>query len=444
VALGLVLFLFLPSAESATNVGWTIAADTVWTQAASPFVVTSDITVPAGVTLTIEAGVVVKLSGTFITVQGTLRADATGAAPIVFTSLKDDAAGGDTNGDGTASSPAPNDWGRLVFEATSTNNLLSNVLVRYGGGNMLAVYTSGLTLQGSTLSQSAGTGLHIAGAAPTVTGSLIEGHAIGANLVNAAAVVNFNVIRGNSSYGVYNSTATIFADVRFNNWGDPTGPLDGSDDRTTGGLYNPTGRGNRVSDYVNYAPWTGSTPPTTGSPTGLKATPRAGALDLAWNANPEADLFGYRIFYGISSRNYSSTATVGKVTSYRLAGLTNGTPYFIAIASLNALGAESGKSAEVSATPVATPRPTITEFSPNAGVTGSIVRITGSGFGTTQESRRVAFGAVNMAALSWGDTLIEAVVPSLGNGTYDVAVVTDGGSSNTGAFTITGPGAPDN
>ena len=38
-------------------------------------------------------------------------------------------------------------------------------------------------------------------------------------------------------------------------WGDPTGPRDTSDDRGSGGLYNPDGKGDRVTDRVNYVPW---------------------------------------------------------------------------------------------------------------------------------------------------------------------------------------------
>ena len=36
-----------------------------------------------------------------------------------------------------------------------------------------------------------------------------------------------------------------------NYWGDDSGPLDNSDDRATGGLFNPTGLGQAVSDNVS-------------------------------------------------------------------------------------------------------------------------------------------------------------------------------------------------
>src|SRR5438105_1208387 len=109
------LFVWMGQARAVTNVSGMINQDTTWSLANSPYVVTGSVTVAAGVTLTIEAGVVVKFPGTSLYVDGTLLAQGTTSQPIVLTSYKDDLYVGDTNGDGTASSAAPGDlvWGDL-------------------------------------------------------------------------------------------------------------------------------------------------------------------------------------------------------------------------------------------------------------------------------------------------------------------------------------------
>ncbi|MGD0061557.1 MAG: NosD domain-containing protein, partial [Verrucomicrobiia bacterium] len=132
---------FAKNVNQVLGVGGTLGCDKTWGQSnvqalGYPFLVTSDLTIPAGITLTIEAGTVVKLNGNMCaSVSGTLQLNSTPSQPVVFTSYRDDKYGGDSNGDGTNSVPAPGDWGYIRYD--SPTNVLHDVIIRYGGGNVV-------------------------------------------------------------------------------------------------------------------------------------------------------------------------------------------------------------------------------------------------------------------------------------------------------------------
>ena len=92
--------------------GGSLPAGTItWNNPSVVYWLNSNVTVPAGSTLVIDPGQVVKFGdfgATTLTVQGTLQAQGTAAQPIVFTSMFDDSAGGDTDNDGSKTSPNPN------------------------------------------------------------------------------------------------------------------------------------------------------------------------------------------------------------------------------------------------------------------------------------------------------------------------------------------------
>ncbi|MCG3113116.1 MAG: DNRLRE domain-containing protein [Candidatus Manganitrophus sp. SB1] len=73
----------------------------------------------------------------------------------------------------------------------------------------------------------------------------------------------------------------------------------------------------------------------------------AGDATLTWNTNTEADLAGYRVYFGTASRTYGPSINVGKATSYTLTGLANRT-HFFAVTAYDTAGNESAFSVEVS------------------------------------------------------------------------------------------------
>jgi len=74
---------------------------------------------------------------------------------------------------------------------------------------------------------------------------------------------------------------------------------------------------------------------------------RAADMTLAWDANTETNLGGYKVYYGSASRAYGAPIDVGKVTTYTVTGLGTGTYYF-AVTAYDTSGNESGYSNEVS------------------------------------------------------------------------------------------------
>ncbi len=113
------------------------------------------------------------------------------------------------------------------------------------------------------------------------------------------------------------------------------------------------------------------------TPTGLSPTdPQAcGQIDLAWNANSEADLAGYRIHYGVAPGLYSGTLTVGEVTSATLDGLANSVTHYVAIGSFDDSSNSCALSAEVSGTgpgaPDSQPNPALPQQTLNLDASSS-------------------------------------------------------------------------
>lgn len=207
------------SAVAATNVHGYITTNTEWTLANSPYVVTSTVLVENGATLTIDRGVVVKFSGQFNTLtvnsNSTLIAVGTADSAITFTSVKDDSVGGDTNGDGNATSPAPGDW---YYVGVSGSATLDYVVMSYGGYGSSdhaygALSASGagavVTVDHSHFFANQRSGIVLGFNATTyVTHTEVNGNANGLSVTNANLAVNLACnIHNNTDVGVWVDSA---------------------------------------------------------------------------------------------------------------------------------------------------------------------------------------------------------------------------------------------
>jgi pimeloyl-ACP methyl ester carboxylesterase len=193
-----------------------IETNTVWTKAESPIVVGGNISIKAGVKLTVGSGVVIKLSpNNLVAVLGELDAQGSAIEPVIITSVKDDSAGGDTNGDGNSTAPAQGDWNYLSIGSGGKANL-NYTTIRYGGGanysGAIMSYRGTLNLTNSIITEN-NAAISLDRGTTTVSHSFIVNNLIpfiGGVLVDAAIANNAN--------------ANVIVNAADNWWGTAEGP----------------------------------------------------------------------------------------------------------------------------------------------------------------------------------------------------------------------------
>jgi hypothetical protein len=166
----------------------TISVQTSWTETEVPFYLSSWMSVANNGVLTLAPGVVIKLdAGNSIGIEddGTLNAVGTAEKPIHFTSIKNDAVGGDVNGDGTSSTPSPNgDWSNITFKGNGS--MFKYCVVTYGGATSLyavSVHAVALSVENCLFAYNNG-------------GTFFGKGAL--NMIDAAAT---SVVKNNTFYG---------------------------------------------------------------------------------------------------------------------------------------------------------------------------------------------------------------------------------------------------
>ncbi|MEK6650840.1 MAG: dockerin type I domain-containing protein, partial [Bacteroidota bacterium] len=208
-------------------------------------------TVGTGAVLTVQPGVIAKfLPYGWLTVRKGLIAEG-GAHPdstIVFTDIRDDFYGGDTNADSSATAPADpyyyEYWQGLRFEDESLDPLcrLSHVVVQHAG-----YYWNDEVA-----------GIQTTSASPSILYSTIANNKIGIRVLGSSnPVINYSDISGNRLFGLNYPAPAFTLDARWNWWGSDTGPTHSD---------NAGGTGDKVSNSVNYTPFltSGSANPVAG------------------------------------------------------------------------------------------------------------------------------------------------------------------------------------
>jgi hypothetical protein len=254
-------------------------------------------------------------------------------------------------------------------------------------------------------------GPRVAWAAPVITSLSPSSGAVGASITIAGT--GFGATKGSSTVKLNGVTATttswsatsIVATV-------PTGAASGNIVVTVSGVAS-----NGQSFTVVPAPNIASLSPTSGAIgasvtiTGTNFGATQGAGSVTFNTRTAA----------ISSWSATSivatvpaSATTGNVV-VRASGVnSNGRTFTVVVA------------------------PTISSLSPTSGVTGTVVTITGTNFGSTQGSGTVRFNGTLGTPTSWNATTIRVPVPA-GATTGNVVVRASGVDSNGRTFTVTTP-----
>jgi hypothetical protein len=211
------------------------------------------------------------------------------------------------------------------------NKVISNSGIRGGGiyGERAKLTHNAVTRNTSTGPE--GGGIYYWGSDDfshnTVTQNSAREEGNGGVYVAGNPVFNYNHLYSNTGYDFFCGNLKDFAQINARNcyWGtvnerDIRGRIYDWYDNNSQGLV----------DYSGYLKGWDPSPPLS-PPTGLIATRRESSIELSWNANPEPNIKGYRVYYGKESFPYPESKDVGRSISFSIKKLTEGDTYCFAV-----------------------------------------------------------------------------------------------------------------
>jgi hypothetical protein len=250
-------FVFTPSNITATgtvNIGYALSGQlptSTWYAGSLPYIISGLTTIGF---LTVNPGAVIKFhdSLSYLNVEQAASFNGISTDPIYFTSMNDNSVDPGTNGNST-STASPGDWGDIDFFNGTATRTVNYAIIAYGGGGSSSstgevAITSPTIISNSQIASSFSSGIYAEGTS-TITFSKINNNGIdGIYRFSGNVSSTDDVFANNALYGFYNRTSPTSSAYAIDDfWNSTSGPYNTSS--------NPGGTGDRVSSYVNYAPW---------------------------------------------------------------------------------------------------------------------------------------------------------------------------------------------